>query len=58
MPCRIALVEDTEGKMWLMMIDLDMLINNTELPPELRTIAEKVNETLLTIIHSGAAGEF
>lgn len=58
MPCRIALVEDTEGKTWLMMIDLDMLINNAELSPELRKIAEKVNRTLLDIIHSAAAGEF
>ena len=58
MPCRISLVEDTEGKTWLMMIDLDMLINNTELPKNVRAIAERVNQTLLTIIHSGAQGDF
>jgi uncharacterized protein (DUF302 family) len=58
MPCRIVLVEDTAGKTWLMMINLDMLINNAELSPEVRTIAERVNQTLLTIIHAGARGDF
>jgi uncharacterized protein (DUF302 family) len=58
MPCRIALVEDQDGKLWLMMLNLDMLINNTPLPDDLRTIAENVNNTLMTIMNSAAAGEF
>jgi uncharacterized protein (DUF302 family) len=58
MPCRIALVEDQEGKHWLMMLNLDMLINNTPLPPELRKIAERVNATLTQIMEAGANGEF
>ena len=58
MPCRIALVEDSEGNTWLMMMNLDMLIDNTELTEELHQIATRVNETLLTIIRAGAAGEF
>jgi uncharacterized protein (DUF302 family) len=58
MPCRIALVEDEDGKLWLMMLNLDMLINNAKLPDELRTIAERVNNTLLEIMNSAAAGEF
>lgn len=58
MPCRIALVEDQEGKVWLMMLNLDMLINNTPLPPELKKIAEKVNSNLTQILEAGATGEF
>ena len=58
MPCRIALVEDQDGKQWLMMLNLDMLINNTPLPPELREIAERVNNTLTQIMEAGASGEF
>jgi uncharacterized protein (DUF302 family) len=58
MPCRIALVEDTEGKVWLMMLNLDMLINNSPLPPKLREIAERVNDTLIQILEAGATGEF
>ena len=58
MPCRIALVEDQNGKHWLMMMNLDMLINNTPLPPELRKIAERVNATLTQIMEAGATGDF
>lgn len=58
MPCRIALVEDLDGTNWLMMLNLDMLINNTPLPPELRKIAERVNSTLVQIMEAGANGEF
>ena len=58
MPCRIALVEDQDGKTWLMMLNLDMLINNSPLTPELREIAERVNNTLTQIMEAGATGEF
>lgn len=58
MPCRVALVEDTEGKMWLMMLNLDMLINSNTLPPELQEIAIRVNQAMLAIMTAGALGEF
>jgi hypothetical protein len=41
-----------------MMLNLDMLINNTPLPDDLREIAENVNNTLMKIMNSAAAGEF
>ncbi|MEW8662874.1 MAG: DUF302 domain-containing protein, partial [Candidatus Thiodiazotropha sp.] len=44
MPCRIAMVEDKKGKLWLMMLNLDMLINSELLPPELTEIAIRVNQ--------------
>ena len=58
MPCRIALVEDAEGQVWLMMIDLDMLIDNAALPPELKTIAERINSTLMAMMEAAAEGAF
>ncbi len=58
MPCRVALVEDNDGKTWLMMINLNMLINNTALPPNLKAIATRINETLTQIMEAGASGEF
>lgn len=58
MPCRIALVEEDDGKIWLMMIDLNMLINNTELPEDLKKIATRINDTLVQIMEAGATGEF
>ena len=58
MPCRIALVEEDDGKIWLMMINLNMLINNTALPAELKKIATRINDTLVQIMDAGATGEF
>lgn len=58
MPCRIALVEEPDGTTSLMMINLDMLINNTELPPELKKMATKINSNLMEIMQAGASGAF
>jgi uncharacterized protein (DUF302 family) len=58
MPCRIALVEDAQGQLWLEMLNLDMLINSVALPPELNQIAIETNGVMLDILTAGATGEF
>lgn len=58
MPCRIALVEDKSGAIYLMMFNLDFIINHTPLPPDILKIAKNVNSKLLKIIHAGATGDF
>jgi uncharacterized protein (DUF302 family) len=58
MPCRISLVEDSEGRHWLEMLNLDMVINAYELPPELQAIAITINGEMLSIITAGATGAF
>jgi uncharacterized protein (DUF302 family) len=58
MPCRIALVEDNAGKVWLEMLNLDMIISAYPLPPELQAIAINVNGIMLDIITAGSTGEF
>lgn len=58
MPCSIALVEDNDGRYWLEMLNLDMIINAYELPPELQAIAITINGEMLSIITAGATGEF
>ncbi len=58
MPCRIAMVEDTDGRYWLVTINLDMLIENTVLPDDIYTLAIKTNSNMLTIMSSAATGEF
>jgi len=58
MPCRIALVEDSDGKFWLEMLNLDMIINAFALPPELQAIAITVNGEMLSILTAGATGAF
>lgn len=58
MPCRIAVVEDPSGKPWLLMLNLDMLINSNNLPPDLQEVAIRVNQAMLAIMTAGALGEF
>ncbi|MBK1643571.1 hypothetical protein CKO25_02635 [Thiocapsa imhoffii] len=58
MPCSIALVEDEDGRIWLQMLNLDMLISAYDLPPELQALALTVNGQMLDIIAAGATGEF
>jgi len=59
LPCRIALVEDKTGQLWLYTLNMDMMIHGgTELPPELYEETVKVKETILAIMNRGAAGDF
>lgn len=58
MPCRISMVEDQQGKTWLMMLNLDMIINSKLLPQEVVETAVKVNTQMLEIMAAGATGEF
>ena len=59
MPCRIALVEDETGKLWLHTMDLDMFIyGGKPLPPALKEGAIKVRDALNKILRGAAEGEF
>lgn len=58
LPCRITLVEDAKGQAWLVMMDLDMLIEGSKLSPELKQEAIKVRDTLTEIMRAGANGEW
>lgn len=58
MPCRVSLVEDQEGRGWLYMMNLDMLINSNSLPPKLQEIAIRVNQGMLSVMTAGATGDF
>jgi uncharacterized protein (DUF302 family) len=59
MPCRIALVEDSKGGLALYSMNLDLMIHGGKpLPPELKTEALRVRDTILSIMEGAAAGEF
>jgi uncharacterized protein (DUF302 family) len=59
LPCRITLLEDQEGKLWLITLNMDMMIyGGKPLPPELKEEALLVKEYILEIMNRGAAGEF
>lgn len=57
LPCRISAVEDKQGKGWLLMMNMEMLLNNPDLNKELRKEAETVWKNLLEIMEAGAAGD-
>lgn len=59
MPCRIALVEDRGGRLWLYSMNLDIMIHGgRELPEELKTEAIRVRNTLKAMMEGAAKGEF
>jgi len=59
MPCRIALAEDKNGKLWLHMMDLDYFIHSGKpLPPDLKEGATRVSNALNKIMIGAAKGEF
>lgn len=59
MPCRISVVEDAKGKLWLHTMSLDLMIyGGKELPPELKKEAARVWKVIQEIMQGAAAGEF
>jgi len=59
LPCRIALVEDKTGQLWLYTLNMDMMIHGgAKLPDELYEEATRVKEIILEIMNRGAAGDF
>lgn len=59
LPCRISLIEDKQGKLWLYSLNMDMMIHGgKQLPTELKEEAIKVKEVMLEIMNRGATGEF
>lgn len=59
LPCRIAMIEDKKGKLWLYALDMDMMIfGGTTLPEDLFKEAAVVKDVILKIMEAGATGEF
>lgn len=59
LPCRVAMVEDKQGKYNLYSLDMDMMIyGGKTLPPDLLAEAKKVQEIITDIMKRGAEGDF
>jgi hypothetical protein len=59
LPCRISLVEDKTGQLWLYTLNMDLMIyGGKPLPPDLKAEAERVKEVLLEIMDRAAEGDF
>ena len=59
LPCRISMVEDKQGKLWLYSLNMDaMIYGGKPLPAALKEEAEGVKEIILDIMNRGAEGDF
>jgi uncharacterized protein (DUF302 family) len=59
LPCRISLIEDKTGKLWIYTLNMDMMIHGGKtLPPDLFEEANKVKDSILDIMNRGAQGDF
>ena len=57
LPCRIAVIEDENGKGWLVTMNMDMMLHAVDLPPALKPLAEKVRDTIYSIVDAGVNGD-
>ncbi|MDQ7075238.1 MAG: DUF302 domain-containing protein [Gammaproteobacteria bacterium] len=59
LPCRISLIEDKTGQLWLYSLNMDMMIyGGTPLPADLKEEAMRVKMVIQDIMGRGAAGDF
>ena len=59
LPCRISLVEDDNGDLWLYTLDMDMMIyGGKTLPDELLAEALEVKDIIQDILKRAAEGDF
>jgi uncharacterized protein (DUF302 family) len=57
LPCRVALIEDQQGRAWLITLDMDGMMQGTSLPPELVSSALQVRNNIYNILAAGAEGD-
>ncbi len=57
LPCRIAVVQDAKGQGWIVTMNMDMMVQGVNLPPDLKPLAEKVRDTIYSIVDAGVNGD-
>lgn len=59
MPCRVALIEDANGRGWLVMMDVnvDAVAKKKSVPKKLKDRINAVRQSLVEIMQAGAKGE-
>ena len=59
MPCRVIIIKDGSGDVWLYTMSLDLLISGGKtLPPEMLKMAKSVRYTMYKMVDDAASGEF
>ena len=57
LPCRIALIEGADGKGMIVTTNMDMMLSAVDLPPNLIKLAEKVRDSIYSIVDAGVTGD-
>ncbi|MCB1864102.1 MAG: DUF302 domain-containing protein [Chromatiales bacterium] len=57
LPCRIALVEDKDGKNWLITLNMDQMLGQVALPGELQGLGATVRNNIYSIVGAGVNGD-
>jgi len=59
LPCRLSLVQDKQGKLWIYSLNMDMMIHGGKpLPHDLKVEALRVKKVIETIMERASSGEF
>jgi len=59
LPCRLSLVQDKQGRLWLYSLNMDMMIHGGKpLPHDLKEDAIRVKKVIQTIMQRASSGEF
>ncbi|MDJ0739495.1 MAG: DUF302 domain-containing protein [Gammaproteobacteria bacterium] len=57
LPCRIAVLEDADGKGWIVTMNMDMMLHAVDLPADLQPLAKQVRDTIYSIVDAGVNGD-
>lgn len=57
LPCRIAVLQDGEGKGWIVTMNMDMMLHAVDLPADLQPLAQKVRDSIYSIVDAGVNGD-
>jgi uncharacterized protein (DUF302 family) len=57
LPCRIAVLEDSDGKGWIVTMNMDMMLHAVDLPENLQPLAKQVRDTIYSIVDAGVNGD-
>lgn len=57
LPCRIAVLEDSKGKGWIVTMNMDMMLHAVDLPEDLQPLAARVRDSIYSIVDAGVNGD-
>ncbi|MGD1982997.1 MAG: DUF302 domain-containing protein [Chromatiaceae bacterium] len=57
LPCRVAVLEDSEGRGWIVTMNMDMMLQAVDLPEDLQPLAQRVRDTIYSIVDAGVNGD-